>query len=87
MTHRAEICYLLSQIGFKIKAVLGIMLGFMREGCTRTGEALARFELGRRVGELVGGIRARFSRSSSGTRGMDDDGSTMMQGLLMQENM
>lgn len=54
------------------------------------GHTIGRLELGRRLGELVGGFRAWIDRvRGRGRRGgvMDDDGSTMMQGLLLRENL
>jgi len=39
--------------------------------------------IGNAVGRFVGRVRTFFSRDSA----VDDDGSTMLQGLLMRENL
>jgi hypothetical protein len=88
MTHRTQIYFFLCQIWYKVRQVLQTIVQKMRVGCDRVSE----FGFVRRIGEGFAGVRGtlgRFWRRIRGGRGggaVDDDGSTMRQGLLMREN-
>ena len=92
MTHRTQIYFFLCQIWYKVRQVLQTIVQKLRVGCDR----LSEFGFVRRVGEgfaVVRGVLGRFWRrigyGRGGGRGggvVDDDGSTMRQGLLMREN-
>lgn len=85
-TFRVQIFEVLRQICSRVKILLEFAFGGLSHGCGRLGSAMARLEMGRRLGELVGGIRAWFGRIRGGRGAVDDDGSTMLQGLLLREN-
>eukprot|EP00979_Chaetoceros_neogracilis_P004497 scaffold787_cov285-Chaetoceros_neogracile.AAC.61 len=88
--------YYLSKIWYKLLAVFATLSGQVTRGCA----ALRQVEFLRKIGHVLGNtgsaiyrlsgmqkaVRAfRRWRSGRGSA-MDDDGSTMMQGLLMREN-
>jgi hypothetical protein len=85
-TFRVQIFEVLRQICSRVKILLEFAFEGLSHGCGRLGSAIARLEMGRRLGELVGGIRAWFGRIRGGRGAVDDDGSTMLQGLLLREN-
>jgi len=96
MSNRTQIYFVLCQIWYKLLAVFATLSGQVTRGCA----ALRQVEFLRKIGHVLGNtgsaiyrlsgmqkaVRAfRRWRSGRGSA-MDDDGSTMMQGLLMREN-
>jgi hypothetical protein len=75
------------QIWYKLKASLEILFEKIGHGCSRLGVFMGNVDclrpVGNAVGRFVGRVRTFFSRDSA----VDDDGSTMLQGLLMRENL
>jgi len=87
MTHRTQIYFFLCQIWYKTRQISQTILQKVRVGCGRVSE----FGFVRRIGEgfaVVKGVLGRFWRRIryGGGDAVDDDGSTMRQGLLMREN-
>jgi hypothetical protein len=95
MSHRSQIYFVLCQIWYKLQYYVSNMLQKLSNACSRLTSAGFMQRVGdffSRIGEwfmgMVGQLRGRVSGRGGGRGGVrvDDDGSTMMQGLLMREN-
>lgn len=84
--HRDQVFHFLGQVCHKLKVLSIVAMGGIGDGCVRVGQAIRGLELGRRAGEVVGGIRA-WIEGRRRAPAVDEDGSTMMQGLLLRENL
>lgn len=84
LSNRSRIYFILCQVWYRVKEAMLSFMEFMREGC----EALSELQILNKLRNFAGRVGAWFRSLADrirGGRGVDDDGSTMMEGLLLRE--
>lgn len=93
MAHRVEITHFLTRIWFGLKHIGLAIKNFVSNSCVSLQEYEIMHKIGYVFANIGNSIRGLFDRirnrfgGGGPTSVVDDDGSTMMQGLLMRENL